>query len=103
MISRVSGTKVVHRPTPPVRLDLAECYRYCEAVVRSHHENFPVASRFLPERLRPHVSALYAFARWATVTDPQILRIVFSASRSKSRYDAGKRGANSRQQVTARG
>ena len=65
MISRVSGTKVVHRPTPPVRLDLAECYRYCEAVVRSHHENFPVASRFLPERLRPHVSALYAFARAA--------------------------------------
>src|SRR5262249_45763980 len=40
-------------------------YRYCEAIVRAHHENFPVASRFLPEALRPHVSALYAFTRCA--------------------------------------
>ena len=48
-------------------------------------------------------AALYAFVRWATVTDPQILRIVFSASRSKSRYDAGKRSEGSLQRVTARG
>jgi squalene synthase HpnC len=67
VISRVSGPHSAHRPAPPppVRLDVAECYRYCEAVVRAHHENFPVASRFLPERLRPHVSALYAFVRAA--------------------------------------
>jgi len=48
-------------------------------------------------------AALYAFARWATVTDPQILRIVFSASRSKTCNDAGKRDADFRQEVTARG
>jgi squalene synthase HpnC len=67
VISRVTGPEAARRPAPPppTRLDLAECYRYCEAIVRSHHENFPVASRFLPERLRPHVSALYAFVRAA--------------------------------------
>ncbi|MDE2038905.1 MAG: squalene synthase HpnC [Elusimicrobia bacterium] len=30
-----------------------------------HYENFPVASRLLPRRLRRHVAALYAFARIA--------------------------------------
>jgi len=30
-----------------------------------HYENFPVASLFLPARLRPAVSAIYAFARSA--------------------------------------
>ena len=39
--------------------------RYCEEFVRAHHENFPVASRFVPAALRPHVIALYAFVRAA--------------------------------------
>ena len=30
-----------------------------------HYENFPVASRLLPAHLRPHVAAVYAFARVA--------------------------------------
>jgi squalene synthase HpnC len=34
-------------------------------VARSHYENFPVASRLLPARMRPHVAAVYAFARIA--------------------------------------
>jgi squalene synthase HpnC len=42
-----------------------DCYHYCEAIARAHHENFPRASRFLPEALRPHVWALYAFVRTA--------------------------------------
>lgn len=50
---------------PTGRADLADCYAYCEQIVRAHHENFPVASRFLPSRLRPHVFALYAFIRMA--------------------------------------
>ena len=37
----------------------------CEALARSHYENFPVASRLLPRPMRPHVAALYAFARVA--------------------------------------
>ena len=35
--------------------------------------------------------ALYFFARWATVTDPQILRILLNSSKFKLRYDPAKR------------
>lgn len=45
------------------RLDRA--YRYCEWITTHHYENFPVASWLLPKRIRPHVAALYAFARAA--------------------------------------
>ena len=44
---------------------LARAYAACEALARSHYENFPVASRLLPAAMRPHVAALYAFARIA--------------------------------------
>jgi squalene synthase HpnC len=37
----------------------------CEALARAHYENFPVASRLLPARMRPDVAAVYAFARIA--------------------------------------
>jgi squalene synthase HpnC len=40
-------------------------YAYCEEFVRAHHESFPVASRFVPAPLRPHMMAVYAFARSA--------------------------------------
>lgn len=45
--------------------DLAAAYAHCEAVARQHYENFPVASFLLPRGLRPHVSAIYTFARTA--------------------------------------
>jgi len=45
--------------------ELAGAYAYCERLVRSHYENFPVASRLLPAQMRPHVAAIYAFARIA--------------------------------------
>src|SRR3954462_2584731 len=34
-------------------------------MARSHYENFPVASLLLPAPMRPHVAAVYAFARVA--------------------------------------
>jgi squalene synthase HpnC len=34
-------------------------------MARSHYENFPVASRLLPRAMRPHIAAVYAFARVA--------------------------------------
>ena len=40
-------------------------YAHCEALAKSHYENFPVASRLMPASLRPHVAAVYAFARTA--------------------------------------
>ncbi len=44
---------------------LASAYAACQALARSHYENFPVASRLLPVDMRPHVAAVYAFARTA--------------------------------------
>jgi squalene synthase HpnC len=42
---------------------LADAYRYCERLARSHYENFSVASWFLPRRLRQHFFNLYAYCR----------------------------------------
>lgn len=44
---------------------LADAYGACERLAREHYENFPVASRVLPARMRPHIAAIYAFARIA--------------------------------------
>jgi phytoene synthase len=44
---------------------LARAYAACDAMAQSHYENFPVASRLLPSAMRPHVAAVYAFARVA--------------------------------------
>jgi len=67
LIHRAFGKSLPATPIPaPSRpLELAACYRYCEALARSRHHNFPVASRFLSSRLRPHIFAVYAFARTA--------------------------------------
>jgi squalene synthase HpnC len=51
---------VSHWPEP-----LARAYAACEALARAHYENFPVASRLLPPAMRPHVAAVYAYARVA--------------------------------------
>lgn len=40
-------------------------HQYCESLARAHYENFPVASHLLPAAMRPHVAAVYAFARLA--------------------------------------
>lgn len=40
-------------------------YAACLKIAREHYENFPVASRLVPAALRPHVAAIYAFARGA--------------------------------------
>jgi phytoene synthase len=43
----------------------ASSYAVCLRLARQHYENFPVASRLLPRALRPHIAAVYAFARSA--------------------------------------
>lgn len=40
-------------------------FEECERLAFGHYENFPVASLLLPTENRPHVAALYAFARTA--------------------------------------
>ena len=42
-----------------------EAFQFCEKLARDHYENFPVASMLTPREKRPHVYALYAFARIA--------------------------------------
>jgi squalene synthase HpnC len=40
-------------------------YAACARLAREHYENFPVASRLVPAAMRPHIAAIYAFARTA--------------------------------------
>ena len=70
MIHRAFGKPSIDQLSPRVQepfepLELDACYRYCEAMARSRHHNFPVASFFVPSRLRRHIWAIYAFARCA--------------------------------------
>ena len=44
---------------------LAAAYAHCTRLAREHYENFPVASLLLPAAMRPHIAAIYAFARRA--------------------------------------
>jgi phytoene synthase len=44
---------------------LAAAYALCARDGRRHYENFPVGSFLLPRDMRPHVAAVYAFARAA--------------------------------------
>ncbi len=46
-------------------MELEKAYKHCQEITRKHYENFPVASRLLPSELRPHIAAVYAFARTA--------------------------------------
>jgi len=47
----------------PSKLRLA--YAECARLARTHYENFPVSSWLVPGAMRPHIAALYAFARTA--------------------------------------
>ena len=45
--------------------ELAEAYAYCTRLARSHYENFTIASWLMPREMRPHMHAIYAYARMA--------------------------------------
>ena len=47
------------------RLTLAESYDLCRRVQRSHSKTYYFSTQLLPEDVRPHVHALYAFMRYA--------------------------------------
>jgi hydroxysqualene synthase len=51
--------------TRPNHWSSEEGFRYCEQIAKSHYENFPVASWFVPKELRKYIWAIYAFARIA--------------------------------------
>jgi squalene synthase HpnC len=52
-------------PSPGFPAGIEAAYRYCERLAQAHYENFPVASVLLPVSMRPHIAAIYAFARTA--------------------------------------
>jgi squalene synthase HpnC len=43
----------------------AEAYAWCGQLARSHYENFTIASWLMPRAMRPHMHAIYAYARIA--------------------------------------
>ncbi len=66
MIHRIGSVRspALAVPLPP-SLELDACYRYCEALCRARHHNYPVGSMFARSALRKHIFAMFAFARVA--------------------------------------
>lgn len=52
-------------PAPASAGTPTAAYEACLRLARAHYENFPVASWLVPAAMRPHVAAVYAFARIA--------------------------------------
>ena len=46
-------------------MNTKQSYRHCQQLAATHYENFPVGSLLIRKYLRPHVHAIYAFARTA--------------------------------------
>ena len=61
--SAVPALRWLDPPDGPYSVTRA--YEFCDEFARAHHESYPVASHLVPTELRPHVIALYAFARAA--------------------------------------
>ncbi|MFM8654931.1 MAG: squalene/phytoene synthase family protein, partial [Verrucomicrobiota bacterium] len=49
---------------PQAAVPAPDPYEACTKLAREHYENFPVG-RLVPKKIRPHVHAVYAFARVA--------------------------------------
>ena len=49
----------------PWQGSLSEAEAFCRTIATRHYENFTVATRLVPLRLRQHLANVYAFARWS--------------------------------------
>jgi squalene synthase HpnC len=49
----------------PEQCNLPTAEAFCRAIASRHYENFTVATRLVPQRLRQHLANVYAFARWS--------------------------------------
>ena len=49
---------------PPAASTVKEAYSRCQALARTHYENFSVGSWLLPREKRHHIYAIYAFCRF---------------------------------------
>jgi squalene synthase HpnC len=59
------GDRSVIETGRPTAANLAEAYAWCGRLAKSHYENFTVASWLMPRAMRPHMHAIYAYARIA--------------------------------------
>jgi hydroxysqualene synthase len=57
--------RLLRRHSSESSIRLQDSYDFCLATARSHDDDFPVASRILPEHLRKPVAVIHAFARTA--------------------------------------
>ncbi len=65
---RKARAGVFARPFPAsdsATIPLSEAYAFCTRLARSHYENFTIASFLMPRAMRPHMHAIYAYARIA--------------------------------------
>jgi squalene synthase HpnC len=83
---------------------VARAYAECERRARAHYENFPVASRFLPRAMRPHIAAIYAFARTADdyadepgIAKDERLRLLDAWARQLAAAGSGRESASGRE------
>jgi squalene synthase HpnC len=63
--SFAANAAVADASIPQGTFDLARSYQFCERLAKSHYENFTVASWLMPREMRPHMYAIYAYARMA--------------------------------------
>jgi squalene synthase HpnC len=66
--ARTAGASAAQIPLGAPELaptSLAEAYRFCARMATSHYENFTIASWLMPRAMRPHMYAIYAYARCA--------------------------------------
>ena len=82
-------------------MTLRSAYAHCERLARTHYENFPVASRLLPAAMRPHIAAIYAFARTADdfadlpgIADDERLRLLQNWLRRLKVADPAESGSD---------
>jgi squalene synthase HpnC len=50
---------------PARHFDVTSAYEFCARLAKSHYENFTIASWLMPREMRPHMYAIYAYARMA--------------------------------------
>jgi squalene synthase HpnC len=63
----MDATRAIAEPAAAAEasISLEQAYQYCGRLARTHYENFTIASWLMPRAMRPHMHAIYAYARIA--------------------------------------
>ena len=63
--SAINANGSVIEAAPVTATNLDDAYAWCARLAKSHYENFTIASWLMPRAMRPHMHAIYAYARIA--------------------------------------